>query len=98
MNSNDEKIVDKVANKIASGDVQPWKVETLLLKEYGIVSPKHYCLAALSRRKVIEDLTGHQFNYLEIPDKPYFVKWRCPKDGSIWHLEARDKDTICYYC
>ncbi|MHA2431289.1 MAG: hypothetical protein ACXACC_09725 [Promethearchaeota archaeon] len=98
MNPKDEKIVNEVAIKITSGDVQPWKVETLLLKEYGIVSPKHYYLAALSRRKVIGDLTGHQFNYLEIPNNPYLVKWRCPKDNSIWYLEARDKDINCSYC
>ena len=98
MNINNEKIVNEIANKIASGDIQPWKVETLLVKEYGIVSPNHYSLAALCRRKAIGDFTGYQFNYLEIPDKPYLVKWHCPQDGSIWHLEARDQDTICSYC
>ena len=98
MNPNKEKMVDEVANRIATGDVQPWKAEEFLLKECGIISPEHYRLAALSRRKLIGDLTGYQFNYLEMPDKPYFVKWRCPKDGSIWHLEARDMDTVCSYC
>jgi hypothetical protein len=98
MNPNDEMMVDEIVNKILSGDVQPWKVEALLMKEYGVASPKHYFLAALSRRKVIGGLTGHQFNYLEMPDDPYLVKWRCPKDNSIWYLEARDKDTICSYC
>jgi hypothetical protein len=98
MNSKNKKIVDEVANKIVTGDIQPWKVEKLLLKEYKITSPGHYRLAALSRRKVIGDSTGYQFNYLEMPDKPYLMKWRCPKDGSIWYLEARDMDTICSYC
>ena len=98
MNQNKEKMVDEVANRIATGDVQPWKAETLLLEEYGISPPEQYRLAVLSRRKLIMDLTGHQFNYLELPDKPYLMKWRCPKDNSIWHLEARDMDTICSYC
>ena len=96
MNSKNKKIVDEVANKIVTGDIQPWKVEKLLLKEYKITSPEQYRLAALSRRKVIGDSTGYQFNYLEMPDKPYLMKWRCPKDGSIWHLEARDMDTILF--
>jgi hypothetical protein len=98
MNTNDEKIINEVAKRISSGDLQPWKVGELILKEYGVVSPKHYSLAALSRRKAIEDFTGHKFNYLDMPDDPYLVKWHCPKDGSIWYLEARDKDTVCSYC
>ena len=80
------RIVDEVANRIAAGDVQPWKAEAFLLKEYEIIPPEHYYLAVLIRRKLISDLTGYDFNYLEMPDKPYIMKWRCPNDGSIWLL------------
>ena len=92
------RIVDEVANRIAAGDVQPWKAEAFLLKEYEVIPPEHYYLAVLIRRKLISDLTGYDFNYLEMPDKPYIMKWRCPNDGSIWLLEARDRDTFCSSC
>ncbi len=98
MNQNDEKIINNISKKILSGDLQPWKVEDFMLKEYGFISPKHYCLSALIRRKVIEDLTGYHFNYLDLPEDPYFIKWQCPKDGYIWYIEARDNDNICSYC
>jgi hypothetical protein len=98
MDSDNEKIVEEIKRRILAGDIQPWKTEELLVEEYGITSPDQYLLAAQIRRKVIEELTGHRFNYLEMPVKPYLVKWRCPKDLSIWHLEARDRDTICSYC
>ena len=98
MRLSKEKMVDEVVNRIAAGDVKPWKAEALLLKEYGVIPPEHYRLAVLSRRKLIRDLTGYEFSYLEMPDKPYLMKWRCPKDGSIWHLEARDRDTVCSSC
>jgi hypothetical protein len=98
MNINDKKILKDVKNKITSGEVQPWKIEKLLLEKYGIVQPKNYRLATIIRRKILEDLTGHQFKYLEMPEEPYHVKWRCPKDKSIWFLESRDKYTICSIC
>jgi hypothetical protein len=98
MHLSKEKIVDEVTNRISTGDIQPWKAENILLKEYGVIPPEHYRLAVLSRRKLIKDLTGYEFSYLEMPDNPYLIKWKCPKDGSIWYLEARDKDTICSQC
>lgn len=93
-----EKLIDRIAGKVATGEIQPWKIETLLQEEYQIGSPEVYRLAALSRRRFIEELTGHKFNYLELSDKPYLMQWRCPKDASIWHLEARDTDAVCSYC
>jgi hypothetical protein len=98
MNLNDKKIINAVSKKILSGDIQPWKVENILLQEYNVTYPKQYTLAIICRRKAIEKLTTHQLKYLEIPKKPYLMKWSCPKDGSIYHLEARDVDTLCSYC
>ena len=68
------------------------------MDEYAFNSPDHYRLAALSRRKVIEDLTGLEFRHLELPDRPYLMKWRCPNDHAEWHLSAVDTDTTCAYC
>ena len=98
MDPNDEKIINAVSKKILTGDIQSWKVEKILLQDYNVTYPNQYTIATVCRRKVIEELTTHQFKYLEIPDKPYLMKWSCPKDGSIYHLEARDADTICSYC
>ena len=98
MDPNDERIVEEMANRIRTGNIQPWKIETLITKEYGIAPPKQYYLATLSRRKYIEEKTGVPFQYLDIPDQPYLMKWQCPQDNSIWHLEARDNNTICSYC
>jgi hypothetical protein len=47
---------------------------------------------------VIENLTGCEFRHLELPDRPYLMKWRCPKDNTEWHLAAGDMDTSCAYC
>ncbi len=95
---NQEQLVNDVAEKIKAGQVQPWKAESLLLDEYGMASPEHFRVAALCRRKVIEDLAGHEFRHLELPDKPYLMKWRCPHDDAEWHLSAFDMDTTCAYC
>ncbi len=96
--SNNEKLVEELADKIKTGEVQPWKAESVLLEEYNISAPDHFQIAALSRRKCIEELTGQKFNYLELPENPYLMQWRCPKDNSIWQLEARDMDTACTQC
>jgi len=78
MNDN-RKLVEELAGKIKSGDVQPWKAEAVLLEEYGVSAPDHFLIAALSRRECIEKLTGIKFNYLELPEKPYLLQWRCPE-------------------
>ena len=97
MNDN-RKLVEELADKIKSGEVQPWKAESVLLEEYGVSAPDHFQVAALSRRKCIEELTDQKFNYLELPEKPYLMQWCCPKDNSVWQLEARDTDTACTQC
>ena len=91
-------LVEELAGKIKAGEVQPWKAESVLVEEYNVSAPEHFQIAALSRRKCIEELTGFKFNYLELPEQPYLMQWRCPKDNSIWHLEARDTDTACTHC
>jgi hypothetical protein len=96
--SKDEEAVEEIVEKIKTGEVQPWKTESVLIEEYDMESPEHFRIAALSRRKLIEELTGHKFNYLELPDKPYITNWRCPKDNAIWHLEAEDTYRVCLYC
>ena len=92
------KIIEEITVKIKSGEIQPWKVESVLLEEYGMNSPEHFHTAALIRRRLIEGLTGYTFDYLELPEKPYLMQWCCPKDNSIWHIEARDHDTVCSRC
>jgi hypothetical protein len=96
--SENENLVEVISGKIKTGEIQPWKAESVLLEEYNASSPEYFRTAALSRRRCIEELTGHKFNYLELPDKPYLMQWRCPNDNSIWHLEARDIDTTCTHC
>lgn len=95
---NYETLTDEIAGKIKSGEIQPWKVESVLFEEYKVSPPEYFRIAALSRRKCIEALTGHKFKYLELPEKPFLMQWRCPKDNTIWHLEARDTYTNCTYC
>ena len=85
---NQEQLINDIAENIKTGQVQPWKAESVLLEEYGIVSPEHFRVAALARRKVIEHLTGQEFRHLELPDRPYLMKWRCPNDNAEWHLAA----------
>ncbi|MDR4506303.1 MAG: hypothetical protein MRK01_16145 [Candidatus Scalindua sp.] len=96
--SDKGKIREEIAEKIKTGEVQPWKAESVLVEEYGMKGPEQYRMAAMIRRRVIEELTGYTFNYLELPEQPYLMQWRCPKDRSVWHLEARDQDTLCTRC
>jgi len=96
--SNNDALAEGLAGKIKSGEVPPWKAESVLLDDYKVSAPEHFRIAALSRRKCIEELTGRKFNYLKLPEKPYLMQWRCPKDNTIWHLEARDTDTNCTQC
>jgi len=95
---NKDEIIDEVVKGVTGGKIQPWKIETLLSEEYNVDAPENFHLAALCRRKLIEVFTGHKFNHIDLQDKPYIIKWQCPKDNSIWHLEARDSDTTCSYC
>jgi len=41
MNDN-KKLIEDLAGKIKSGDVQPWKAESVLLEEYGASAPEHF--------------------------------------------------------
>ncbi len=93
-----EEIIDAVVQGVTDGKIQPWKIEALLSEEYSVNIPANYQLAALCRRRLIENLTGHKFNHIDLPDKPYLMQWQCPKDKSIWHIEARDTYTTCSYC
>ncbi len=49
MNDN-VKLVEELADKIKTGDVQPWKAESVLMEEYNVSAPEHFRTAALSRR------------------------------------------------
>ncbi|MBC8549866.1 MAG: hypothetical protein H8D23_09455, partial [Candidatus Brocadiales bacterium] len=49
--SDNNKLVEELAGKIKSGEVQPWKAESVLLEEYGVSAPEYFQIAVLSRRK-----------------------------------------------
>jgi len=90
--------MDECVAKLKEGTLAPWKVENELESSFGIIPPHHFGDAALCRQRFIEDVTGASFKYIQVPEKPYKARYRCPRDELIWELDARDDDHTCSLC
>jgi len=64
----------------------------------GIVLPENFRMAALCRRRFIEQTTGQDFRYIFVPDQPYKTQFLCEKDDVIWELDTRDENHSCSLC
>ncbi|MEA1924017.1 MAG: hypothetical protein U9N63_15365 [Pseudomonadota bacterium] len=94
---NTEKIIDHLTKEVLAGHLGPWKTEEAAL-EAGVAAPEHIITGARIRRAVIEEKSGVSFKHIRLPEKPYFIEYSCPKDGSEWHLAADDSDINCGMC
>jgi hypothetical protein len=94
----DEEIISACAQALLAGQLPPWKVEQEITEGHRIPPPKNFRLAALSRRKFIEETTGQTFKFIGVPDRPYKIQHKCPRCNFVWELDARDTDLRCSIC
>jgi len=90
--------MDECIAKLKDGNLAPWKVEDELESSFGITPPHNFGAAAQCRRGFIEEVTGESFRYIQVPDKPYKARYRCPHDDLVWELDARDDNHTCSLC
>jgi hypothetical protein len=92
-----EEVVGKLVGRLLQGDAAPWKAEELAAAE-GVPSPEHITVGVMARRAFVEAKSGHAFRHIRLPDKPYHIGYRCPRDGTGWTLAADDSDQNCGIC
>ena len=56
--SDNENLAEDVSGKIKTGEIQPWKAESVLLEEYDASAPEHFRTAALSRTSMLGESNG----------------------------------------
>ena len=94
----DDKSIQACIERLKEGKLAPWKVEDELETVCGIVLPENFRMAALCRRRFIEQTTGQDFRYIFVPDQPYKTQFLCEKDDVIWELDTRDENHSCSLC
>jgi hypothetical protein len=94
---NQTDIAKKISEQIIKGEIAPWKTEEAAL-EAGLQPPEHLVVGTLARRLFLEEKSGIKLNHLVMPDKPYSIEYRCPRDGSHWILAADDAFCRCGMC
>ncbi len=94
----DKDIVSSCAKALLAGLMPPWKVEQEIAESHRLPPPKNFRLAALSRRKFIEEMTGQKFDFIPVPERPYKIQHKCPRCNFVWELDARDTDLRCSIC
>ena len=93
-----QKAKDECVKLLLSGKLPPWRLEDELTSSYQIVPPGNFMLAAQSRREFIEEITGEKFAQIRISEKPYKIRFFCPKDALTFELDARDDHVQCPLC
>ncbi len=92
-----EETAKKIADMIYNGKIAPWKAEQAAV-DAGISIPGNIAVAAKARRLFIEEKSGNNFCHIVLPEKPYHIAYRCPKDGTLWTLAADDTYRCCGIC
>jgi hypothetical protein len=92
-----EIAIDQILTALLKGEVPPWKLEDLA-QEMGFQPPNNITVAVKARRAFVEHKSGHKLHHLVLPEKPYKVEYRCPKDKSLWSLAADDTYMRCGFC
>lgn len=90
-------IVKKLSEQLITGELKPWNAEQAALDE-GLPNPDNLTAAVEARRLFVEEQSGHKFHHLVMPEKPYHVAYRCPKDNTLWTLAAGDVNEKCSLC
>ena len=97
----DEKyreIIDNWSRKLSEGSVPPWKVEEDLAEGSDVPIEESFAVAAMCRRKYIEEVTGEAFDFIRVPENPYKTFYFCPHDNLTWELDGRDSYRRCSLC
>jgi hypothetical protein len=94
---NLENTAKKMAEMMHKGEMVPWKAEQVAQEE-GLSTPDNIAIAAMARRMFIEEKSGYKFCHIILPEKPYQIAYRCPKDRTLWTLAADDNDVNCGLC
>jgi len=90
--------MDECVARLKDGTLAPWKVEDELQTNFGLIPPQNFKEAAECRRRLIEEVTGESFRYIQVPDNPCKARYRCPQDNLIWELDIRDDYHTCSLC
>ena len=91
-------VIEACIERLKQGSLPPWKVEEELVSGFGIDPPENFRVAALCRRGFLEEITGEGFHSIELPEKPFKLRWNCPKDDLVWELDALDEYNTCSLC
>jgi len=89
--------IKKIAEMIHKGETAPWKAEQAALNE-GAPVPDYIAVAAAARRMFLEEKSGYRFHHIVLPERPYQIGYRCPRDDSRWTLAADDIYLFCGLC
>ena len=92
-----DEVVTLLRDALLDGRLQPWKAEEAAMEE-GIPVPDNFAVAVLARRAFVAEKSGVSFQHIALPEKPYLIEYRCPKDGSRWWLAAGDTYVCCGMC
>ncbi len=94
----EKDIVRECAGRLAAGKLPPWKVEKEIAEVHGVVPPKNFRLAALTRREFIARTTGETFAFITLPEKPYKLRYKCTRCLFDWEIAAGDTNLHCSIC
>jgi hypothetical protein len=94
---NREDAAKKITESLLKGEIAPWKAEDVAQNE-GVPAPDNIIAAAMARRTFVEEMSGHKFHHIVLPEKPYYIGYRCPNEGNLWWLDAHDSDVRCGMC
>ena len=67
----ESRIVQECVERLREGQLAPWKVEDDFRSTYGMKITVNFRSAALCRQHFIETITGENFRYICVPEKPY---------------------------
>ncbi|MFQ6037851.1 MAG: hypothetical protein ACE5LV_04465, partial [Candidatus Aminicenantales bacterium] len=94
----ESRAISSCLEKMAMGELAPWKVEEELAANLGIPSPRHFRVAALCRRRYVEELAGERFEVIKVPNKSYKALFVCEKDNLEVELDIGDRVRSCSLC
>jgi len=89
MSTEDKKTVRLLVEKLKNREIPPWKVEDEIIDHRQAESPRQFRLAALARRRYLEEETGEIFHSITVPEMPYKLLYRCEKENLGYELDAR---------
>jgi hypothetical protein len=89
--------VKQIKEALINAEIPPWKAEDEA-DRLGIAAPENIVVGARARRGFVEEKCGHKFYHIQLPENPYHTAYRCPKDGTLWTLEADDTYVRCGLC